>query len=399
MSLSSHKELVAPGADLLKVSDVADFPPSYKSYNTAFPDQPEADVTRFAAHRSIIDSEGMVTGGLKRAEWDAHMRGLSKSGVLTSQPHTRALPLVNGISIHTIIDGGISLRVLCPSSLPAHETSTAPTTVFLYFHGGGAAFGSGESGDSILSRVVSALGIPAVSVVYRLAPEHRFPAAHDDGLIAYSSVLKSKALTDILGRSVSGIVVGGLSSGGGLALSLAHAIVADERTRASLKGIVVCVPDTDVTAGDPANERPIQPFVSWFIHNYARNISDCNDPRWSVTLAPISVLAKLPSLTIFTAQYDDGSEDALTYAAKVEKAGGSSGKVILGRYERMHHDAQGWDAVCQEAREGNVELIRSIGRAAGIPWDILQRIGVDELYPDPLWEPVVDTEVVRGTVE
>src|SRR5215813_14038889 len=86
-----------------------------------------------------------------------------------------------------------------------------PTRVILYFHGGGYSIGSAETHRDLVARLCRAAGARALSVDYRLAPEHRFPAAVDDAVATYRWLLDQ-------GVSSGAIVIVGDSAGGGLAL-------------------------------------------------------------------------------------------------------------------------------------------------------------------------------------
>ena len=108
------------------------------------------------------------------------------------------------------IGGGPALRVLGPGV----DLGDGP--VILYFHGGGYVFGSPDTHRAMLARLSAPSGMPACLPAYRLAPEHPFPAAVEDGLAALS------ALADHPG----GVVLGGDSAGGGLALAVLGAALA-----------------------------------------------------------------------------------------------------------------------------------------------------------------------------
>ncbi|MDT8328644.1 MAG: alpha/beta hydrolase [Roseovarius sp.] len=107
--------------------------------------------------------------------------------------------------------------------------------VILYFHGGGYVFGSPRTHKAMLARLSSLCGLPACLPDYRLAPEHAFPAAIDDALAAYRA----------LGDHPGGVVIGGDSAGGGVALALLAEI-----TRLGLRpplGTFAFSPLTDMT--------------------------------------------------------------------------------------------------------------------------------------------------------
>lgn len=99
-----------------------------------------------------------------------------------------------------------------PAVQVEHEQDTAPGSM-LYFHGGSYVVGSPATAMSVTASLVSRTGIRALSLDYRLAPEHPFPAAMEDGLAAYRELLDN-------GTSASSIVLVGDSTGGGLAVAV-----------------------------------------------------------------------------------------------------------------------------------------------------------------------------------
>ncbi len=98
------------------------------------------------------------------------------------------------------------------SGLRFTPTRAAEGRVLLYFHGGGYVLGSAESHRALVANLAHLAGIEAVSLNYRLAPEHPCPAAVEDGVAAYRALINH-------GRAPQAIVVGGDSAGGGLAVS------------------------------------------------------------------------------------------------------------------------------------------------------------------------------------
>jgi len=115
-----------------------------------------------------------------------------------------ALPLAEGVTATPDTIGGVSVVVLTPTD-PGLAT-------LLYLHGGGFRLGSATAFQSYASHLTSAVGSRVVSVDYRLAPEHPYPAALDDALAVYSALLAEV--------EPARLVVGGDSAGGGLAAAL-----------------------------------------------------------------------------------------------------------------------------------------------------------------------------------
>ncbi|MEO1061729.1 MAG: alpha/beta hydrolase [Actinomycetota bacterium] len=128
----------------------------------------------------------------------------------------RRAPLAGGVAVTEMTvpehAGDGRLRVYRPLSAPT------PTPVIAWIHGGGLVMGNPVD-DPQLTRMADATGATVVSVGYRLAPEHPFPAAHDDLLAAIEHLVDSP---DRFGIDAGRLVVGGQSAGGGLAASMAQ---------------------------------------------------------------------------------------------------------------------------------------------------------------------------------
>lgn len=110
--------------------------------------------------------------------------------------------------------------------------------IILYFHGGGYIFGSPRTHRAMLARLSGLAGTVAILPDYRKAPEHPFPAAIEDALLAYRVLLAR-------GYAPENIVLGGDSAGGGLALALLHLICRNDLPRPA--GLFAFSPWTDLT--------------------------------------------------------------------------------------------------------------------------------------------------------
>lgn len=139
-------------------------------------------------------------------------------------PFAPAAPLVSGVVPRTEFTGvgdsagDRNVRVVIYES----EHRARPSGALLWIHGGGLVMGTPEQGEGLCSRLATELGIMVVSVDYRLAPEHPFPAGLDDCYAALGWVHRN---ADILGIDPTRLAVGGDSAGGGLAASLAQVVL------------------------------------------------------------------------------------------------------------------------------------------------------------------------------
>ena len=219
------------------------------------------------------------------------------------------LESVRDIVIHSQA-GGMPARLYSPSS-------SAPGLV-VYYHGGGWVVGSLDGWDSSVRTLAVASGCDVVSVDYRLAPEHVFPAAADDAFDALVWAASAAGLAD--GRPV---VVAGDSAGGNLAA------VAALRSRdfggppIALQVLVYPVTDCDLDRrsyreydGDEyiVNRRD----MAWFWDRYAPDTGTRVNPYASPLRAPS--LADLPPAYVVTAEHDPLRDEGFAYADRLRAA-------------------------------------------------------------------------------
>ena len=198
----------------------------------------------------------------------------------------------------------------------AAETRT-PGPVMVFYHGGGFVFGDIETHASLCAEMARVLGLPVVSVEYRLAPEHRWPAAPDDAEAAARWVASSPAE---LGRTATGLVLCGDSAGGMLTINTAMAL----RDRPADVPVLAQAPLYPLT--DPAGRyASFEEFADgylltraamlWFGDAYRADIAHM---RGSPMLAP---LVGMPPAVIVTASLDPLRDQGRAYAARLIEAG------------------------------------------------------------------------------
>lgn len=189
----------------------------------------------------------------------------------------------------------------------------------VWLHGGGFVIGSLRSHDHALRLVAREADAVVVAVDYRLGPEHRFPAAHDDALAAIRWVWREAAA---LGIDRARLAVGGDSAGANLATSSCIALRDRGEPLPALQ--VLVYPATDVDAATASKARLAegfiltQPMMDWFMAHYLRGEADHADPRISVARAP---LAGLPPAIVSTAGFDPLRDEGDAYADALAKAG------------------------------------------------------------------------------
>lgn len=195
--------------------------------------------------------------------------------------------------------------------------------VLVYFHGGGWSIGSIDTHDAVCRPLANGSGAVVVSVEYRLAPEHPFPAGYDDALAAVRWVA---AHGDELGVDASRLAVGGDSAGGNLAA------VAAQQLRDGGPPIafqLLVYPAVDMTLSYPSIDENgegkllTKDMMQWFRANYIGQPGgpDERDPRCSPLHAPADALRGLPPALVVTAEYDPLRDEGDAYAEALRAAG------------------------------------------------------------------------------
>jgi acetyl esterase len=207
-------------------------------------------------------------------------------------------------------------RVRCP----LFQRPVTAKALIVYFHGGGWTIGSLDGWDAALRRLVLATNAAVVSVDYRLAPEHPFPAAVDDALTATRWALSNvKALA---GEDVP-VVVAGDSAGGNLSAVVSR-VLCEERVSPAVAAQVLIYPSTDGNIDAPSLQRFESPFltreeIAWFFDQYIPDKDARTDPRFAPLHAPR--VDGLPPALVLTAECDLFCEDGEAYADRLEAEG------------------------------------------------------------------------------
>ena len=195
-----------------------------------------------------------------------------------------------------------------------------PFPVVAFFHGGGFVIGDLDTHDNMARHVCRGANAIVVSVEYRLAPEHRFPAAAEDAVASARWLAGHRAEFGGDGR----FAVAGDSAGGNLS-----AIVAQRLTKEGvpLAGQLLIYPAVDVAGDYPSRTENgdgyflDQPLMEWFLGHYAGPSADPADPL----LSPLhGDLSGLPPAIIVTAEFDPLRDEGEAYGKALEAAGGSA---------------------------------------------------------------------------
>ena len=253
--------------------------------------------------------------------------------------------------------GDIAVRVYRPATALAGDGP-----LILNIHGGGFVFGNLRLSDWICSSVAVTVGAVVVSVDYRLAPLHPFPAAVDD---CYAALVWAADNAAQLGAATpQRIGVMGESAGGNL--SAVMCLLARDRGGPRIGHQALLYPPTDMTrvAESPARSLIISgPEMRAFRRLYLGD-ADPADPRVSPLRA--ADLAGLPPALIQVAEHDPLREDGVLYAAALRSAGVP---VRLTEYVGMPHGYLNFPGVCRAAPQALAEIcaeqIAALGSGVG----------------------------------
>ncbi len=208
--------------------------------------------------------------------------------------------------------------VRCRLYTPRGMAATGPLLIWL--HGGGWTVGSLVTADSACRALAAGARCRVLSVGYALAPEHPFPAAVDDAMLVYRTVIGAPGE---YGADPARIAVGGDSAGGNLAAVITHLARDEGLARPAFQLLVY--PSTDL-AGDYPSRRELgegylltATLMDWFTGHYLPDPADRTDPRASPLR--FADFTGLPPAYIQTAGYDPLKDEDAAYAAKLADAG------------------------------------------------------------------------------
>lgn len=271
-----------------------------------------------------------TTADQMRSDWDAAFDG-------TTVP----------VTCEHMSAGDVGGEWISPADAP-------PDKAILYLHGGGFRIGSVSSHRDLIAQIALASGCRVLAINYRLAPEHRFPAALDDALAAYDWMLRQ-------GLKPDNIAFIGDSAGGNLAL--AAMLVLRERGRPLPVSAALMSPWTDLAAtgasyvtradADPIHQRPM---ILALAKNYLGEQGDPRDPWVSPLYAD---LRGLPPLMIQAGDRETVLDDSVMLADKARAAGVD---VDLQVWEGMIHVFQMFGAELPEAHQAIAAIAGFLNR-------------------------------------
>lgn len=275
------------------------------------------------------------------------------------------LALLDAPAIPTLEIGNIQIpapgRGAIPARLYRPRLPNRLTPVLVYFHMGGCVIGDLETCHFFCSLLSQRTGSMVVSVDYRLAPEHKFPAALDDALTAYRWVRENARG---LGGNPARIGVGGDSAGGMLA-----AVIAQEMRRAAERAPVIQLliyPGVDWASETPSMTSYAQSYplsaemMLWFKGHYLENPEQALDPRVSPLRA--ADFKGLPPALIYTAGHDPLVDQGRDYAEALKTAGVP---VLYRCFDSLPHGFTAMSGAIPVARRALDDIAQDLRRAFG----------------------------------
>jgi acetyl esterase len=246
----------------------------------------------------------------------AEAREYYRQARLVTNPDPPLLKSVEPLAI-TAPGGTIPARIYRPRKL-RQSNGLSPCLVF--FHGGGWVIGDLDTHDVVCRKLADQGELIVISVDYRRAPEHKFPAAVDDAIAAVAWVAGH---ANELGIDTTRLVVGGDSAGGNLAAVVA--IAARDGNGPSISGQVLIYPATDFAMTHPSHRELdtsillTHSVIRWFADHYLNDISDIEN--WRASPARAATLAGLPPAYVLTAGADPLRDEGEEYAKRLTDAG------------------------------------------------------------------------------
>lgn len=242
------------------------------------------------------------------------------------------------------------------------KDANGPLPLLIYYHGGGHVIGSPETHDPTARNLCAGARCKVVSVNYRKAPEHKFPAAVED---SFAALQWCTANASTIGVDASRIAVGGDSAGANLAA--VTALMARDARGPALSFQLLIYPVADYRCKSDSYERYSKGYglleaetMAWFRNHYLNSAADANDWRASPLLAPD--LSGLPPAKVMTAQYDVLHDDGAALAEALDAAGNS---VSYEEYPGMIHGFFGFIPIVDSAVKAQDSAIAALRDAFG----------------------------------
>jgi acetyl esterase len=234
----------------------------------------------------------------------------------------------------------------------SHATPAGPGPLIVYYHGGGWVVGNLATHDGVCRFLAAHTGFRVLSVDYRLAPEHPFPAPVEDAVAAFEWAAANAAR---IGVDAARIGVAGDSAGANL--SAAVCLHARDRDGARPAMQLLLYPPTDVVGETESRRTFAEGFLltkkdmEWFEAHYLPDGCEADDPRASMMRA--ADLSGLPLAYVATAGFDPLRDEGEIYAERMREAGVT---VVLRRHPGLIHGFANLTAISRTSRAAMHEV-------------------------------------------
>ncbi|NBW91377.1 MAG: alpha/beta hydrolase [Actinobacteria bacterium] len=221
--------------------------------------------------------------------------------------------------------------------------------LLVFFHGGGWVIGDLNSHDGVCRSLANKSGHAVLAVDYRLAPEHKFPAAYDDCAAALQWAYDNATT---LGIDNTRMAVGGDSAGGNLAAAVALAEIVP------LKFQMLIYPAVDMQMNSPSiNENANAPILTkavmtWFVNHYMNNDADRKNMKASPMVASDELLKRMPPAIVITAEFDPLRDEGEAYGKRLVENGVSA---TITRYNGAFHGFFNMITILDDAQSAHAQ--------------------------------------------
>lgn len=286
-----------------------------------------------------LSGAGSIVHGVTTVE---ALREETRFGAAVSQPR----PPIPMARVEPVAIPGRAGTIPARLYVPGGPSAPAPASLLVFYHGGGWVVGDLETHDGLCRFLAAAAGTAVLSVDYRLAPEHPFPAAVDDALDAFNWAAANAA---DLGVDPRRIAVGGDSAGGNLAAVVSR-LARDAGGPMPAMQLLI-YPVTDGSGDFPSRQLFAEGFLltkrdmDFFEAHYLPDSAAVHDPRVSIIEVPD--LSGLPPAYVTTAGFDPLRDEGEAYAQRMREAGV---RVALRRHPGLFHSFANLTAVNPSAR-------------------------------------------------
>ena len=249
-------------------------------------------------------------------------------------------------------DGQIPIRIYTPKG-------QGPFPVIVYYHGGGWVIADLDTYDASPRALANATNAVVVSAHYRQAPEHKFPAAHDDAYAAYKWILEH---AKELNGDAKKIALVGESAGGNMAAAVSVMAREHKMQMPIYQVLVYPIAGYDINTPSYIENAKAKPLdragMQWFFKQYLKSPADGN--HHLISLVGEKNLKGLPPTTVITAQIDPLRSEGKAYADLLQKADVA---VRYQNYEGVTHEFFGMAAVVDKAKEAQQFVAKGLNEA------------------------------------